>query len=146
MKPTRSGDLRRDCGLLLMIAFGAAALSFWLNPKRVALSWEPDRIEAYDLNNPSSISSAILWVDARNENAYQSGHIPGAILLNETDWNRLLPGFLQAWKPRLKIVVYCDSRECDASRGVASRLKRELNLPNVAILEGGWSAWEKSKR
>jgi 3-mercaptopyruvate sulfurtransferase SseA len=146
MKPTRSGDLRRDCSLLLLIAFGAAALSFWLNPKRVTLSWQPEGINEIELKNLPPISTEILWVDARNENAYQSGHIPGAILLNETDWNRLLPDFLQAWKPNMKIVVYCDSQECDASRGVASRLKRELNLPHVAILEGGWSAWEKSKR
>jgi hypothetical protein len=42
-------------------------------------------------------------------------------------------------------VVYCSSLSCNASREVARRLRREAQLPDVFVLEGGWEAWLKTR-
>jgi rhodanese-related sulfurtransferase len=88
----------------------------------------------------------VIWVDARPDNEFASDHVPGAISLNEDRWNELLPQFLAAWSPGKKVVVYCSSLSCNASREVARRLRKEAQLPDVFVLEGGWEAWLKKNR
>ena len=87
-----------------------------------------------------------IWVDARPEDEFASDHGPGAIPLNEDRWNELLPQFLAVWAPGKKVIVYCSSLSCNASREVAHRLRKEAQLSDVFVLEGGWEAWVKKKR
>ena len=87
-----------------------------------------------------------IWVDARPEDEFTNDHVPGAILLNEDRWNELLPQFLQNWSPEKRIVVYCSSQSCNASREVAKRLRDQAQLKNVFVLQGGWEEWLKSKK
>jgi rhodanese-related sulfurtransferase len=86
-----------------------------------------------------------IWVDARPDEEFARDHAPGAFSLNEDRWNALLPQFLAAWSPQKKVVVYCSSLSCNASREVARRLRDEAQLKNVFVLEGGWEAWLKNK-
>ena len=87
-----------------------------------------------------------IWIDARPDNEFARDHVPGAIPLNEDRWNELLPQFLAAWSPGKKIVVYCSAQSCDLAREVAERLRKEAQLPDVFVLEGGWEAWLKKNR
>jgi len=86
-----------------------------------------------------------IWVDARPDEEFAHEHVPGAILLNEDHWNDLVGPFLATWSPDKKVVVYCSSQSCNASRGVARRLRDEAQLRNVFVLEGGWEEWLKKK-
>jgi rhodanese-related sulfurtransferase len=83
-----------------------------------------------------------LFVDARSQKRFDAGHIQGAVLLNDEEWETLLPKFLDAWDPDKKTVVYCDGGGCDAAQSVAERMRRELQLQNVYVLKGGWPAWQ----
>lgn len=87
-----------------------------------------------------------IWIDARPDEEFARDHVPGALSLNEDRWNELLPQFLAVWSPGKKIVVYCSSLGCNASREVARRLRKEAQLPDVFVLEGGWEAWLKKNR
>ena len=87
----------------------------------------------------------VIWVDARPDDEFARDHVPGAVSLNEDRWTELLPQFLAVWSPGTKVVVYCSSLSCNASREVARRLRREAQLPDVFVLEGGWEAWLKTK-
>jgi rhodanese-related sulfurtransferase len=87
-----------------------------------------------------------IWVDARTDNDFARDHVPGAISLNEDRWNELLPQFLAAWSPGKKVVVYCSAQSCDLAREVAERLRKEAQLPDVFVLNGGWEAWLKKNR
>jgi rhodanese-related sulfurtransferase len=58
----------------------------------------------------------------------------------------LLPTLLAQWSLEKKIVVYCSSQSCNASREVAKRLRNEAQLKNVFVLDGGWEQWLKDKR
>ena len=90
--------------------------------------------------------SNAIWVDARPDAEFASDHVPGAVSLNEDRWNELLPQVLAVWSPEKKVVVYCSSLSCNASREVARRLRKEAQLPNVFVLKGGWEEWLKSKK
>ncbi|MHA3774350.1 rhodanese-like domain-containing protein [Verrucomicrobiota bacterium sgz303538] len=84
----------------------------------------------------------VMWVDARPRARYDAGHIGGAVLLNEDEWDALVPHFLDDWEPEKAVVVYCDGGGCEASHSVAERLKRELQIPIVYVLKGGYPAWQ----
>jgi len=83
----------------------------------------------------------VLWVDARSRSKYDHEHIPGAVLLNEDEWNSLTSAFSDAYDPDVPVVVYCDGGSCDASHAIADRLRQEFKLEKVYVLKGGWSAW-----
>ena len=87
-----------------------------------------------------------VWIDARPDDEFARDHVPGAILLNEDRWNELLPQFLAVWSPGKKVVVYCSAQSCDLAREVAERLRKEAQLPDVFVLEGGWEAWVKKNQ
>ena len=88
----------------------------------------------------------VIWVDARPDEEFARDHVPGAVSLNEDRWNELLPQFLAVWSPGKKIVVYCSSLSCNASREIAGRLRKEAQIPDVFVLEGGWERWVKKNR
>lgn len=88
----------------------------------------------------------VMWVDARPSDEFDRDHIPGAILLNEDDWNELLPQFLGQWSPDSRVIVYCSAKSCNAAGEVARRLREEAGLQNVFVLDGGWEAWQQGNR
>jgi rhodanese-related sulfurtransferase len=88
----------------------------------------------------------VTWVDARPDADFARDHVPGAISLNEDRWNELLPQFLAAWSPGKKVVVYCSAESCDLAREAAERLRKEAQIPDVFVLDGGWEAWVKKNR
>jgi len=138
--------LGREITLLLVLAALPALLSAWLHPRRPVLSWSKPAVEQVTLAQVDSWKASVLWVDAREAGAYARGHIPGAFSLNETEWERLLHALMQAREPNHRIVVYCDSERCNASEEVALRLRRELNVEAVFVLQGGWTAWRQNQR
>ena len=88
----------------------------------------------------------VIWVDARPDAEFARDHVPGALSLNEDRWNELLPEFVAAWSPGKKVVVYCSAESCDLAREAAERLRKEAQIPDVFVLEGGWEAWLKKNR
>ena len=137
--------LLRQTALLLAIAAVPAAIS-----GVIQLEWRNGGVANEELL-PGEIRAGtariwgekVLWVDARSRKRYELEHIPGAILLNEDEWERCVPEFLDAWSPDKTIVVYCDGGRCEASHAVAARLREELQLESVYVLKGGWDAWRK---
>ena len=88
----------------------------------------------------------VIWVDARPDEEFARDHVPGAVSLNEDRWNELLPQFLAAWSPGKRVVVYCSAESCDLAREAAERLRKEVQIPEVFVLQGGWEAWLKKNR
>ncbi|MDI1248807.1 MAG: rhodanese-like domain-containing protein [Lacunisphaera sp.] len=138
--------LMRECALVLLLAAIPAMLTVWLHPKRAALGWSRLDLGQVELSEVKGWQSPVLWVDAREDSTYTREHIPDAVLLNETEWNRLIPGFLEVWRPDVRVVVYCGEQTCNASEEVARRLRRELNLTDVYVLKGGWDSWQSQHR
>ena len=85
----------------------------------------------------------VQWADARPRDKFDAGHIEGALLLNEDEWTKLVPAFLDAWDPDRPVVVYCDGGSCEASHRVAQRMRDELNIGEVYVLKGGYVEWSR---
>ena len=86
-----------------------------------------------------------LWIDARGQTAFEEDHIPEAINLNEDSWDEQFEQFIINWDGVSALIVYCDSRTCAASKGVADRLKTSLGFEDVWVLKGGWETWQDQR-
>jgi rhodanese-related sulfurtransferase len=115
---------------------------------RGVVSWQQPPVDAAQVNlaQAKSWGDAVLWLDARSAQQFAAGHVPGALQLNEDDWNALLPQVLAAWSPERKLVVYCSQQSCNASHEIAERLRNEAGLKNVYVLQGGWEEWLRKGR
>jgi rhodanese-related sulfurtransferase len=114
---------------------------------RQKISWQSSipPSELVTVDQARTWAGNVVWVDARPDEEFARDHVPGALSLNEDRWNELLPQFLAVWSPGKKVVVYCSSLSCNASREVARRLRKEAQLSDVFVLEGGWEAWLKKR-
>jgi rhodanese-related sulfurtransferase len=129
---------RQALALALLASLPAAGAAFF-NPNRPA--WQSDEVTPA---LAQAWGEKVLWLDARAQADFDTAHIPGALPLNEDAWNALLPDVLAAWDPEKTVVVYCSSLSCHTSREVALRLRSEVGLPAVFVLEGGWESWKKA--
>ncbi len=85
-----------------------------------------------------------LLIDARGEELYEAGHIPGAVSLPSFAYPEFLTFFAEEHGGDKTAVVYCGSEDCDLSYELADRLRREVGWRDVRILEGGYLAWRRT--
>jgi len=133
---------------LLLIAFAflpAIAEGIYFRDK---ISWQSPipASELVTVDQARAWGDGAVWVDARPDEEFARDHVPGAFSVNEDHWNELLPQFLPNWSPGKKVVVYCSAESCNAAREVAKRLRDELQLTEVFVLQGGWEEWLKKNR
>ena len=94
-------------------------------------------------DDPRSQDGRIIFVDARDEDDYQEGHIPGAYELDpyypEKEMETVLPICLAAEE----VVVYCNGGDCEDS-DTAAILLRDAGVPvqKLFVYGGGFTAWE----
>ena len=129
-------SLPRQIIVLLLASLFVSALCY-------AIVGKIDISKENEITLATALAKAeVLWVDARGVDAYETGHIPGAVLLNEDDWDNLVVGLLDRWNPELTVVVYCSSSSCNASQSVALRLTNDFQFDNIYVLKDGWNAWQ----
>jgi rhodanese-related sulfurtransferase len=94
--------------------------------------------------DPRRQRNAILFIDARDEDAYQKGHIPGAC-----EFSPYYPEkYVAAARPLCdfadQIVVYCAGGECEDSQAAAIYLRDITGVPGekLFVYGGGMSEWE----
>ncbi len=130
----------RQLTALLLLALAPALVSGKIQLKRTEPASVQDEVTASEVR---ALGDKVLWVDARPRAKFEAEHLPGAVSLNEDEWDRLVPTFLDAWEPEKTVVVYCDGGSCDASHAVARTLREDLKLENVRVLKGGMKAWSE---
>ncbi len=89
-------------------------------------------------------SKGILFIDAREPEDYELGHIKGAVNLPydymEDYWDKVLKDV-----PFDKeIVVYCSGNECESSLFLGREMA-DKGYKDVFIFYGGWREWEEAK-
>ncbi len=132
----------KELGIIVFIAVFLGLVTWLFHPKAPIYGKTDIGADEILLNSALQIIDSVLWVDARSKLNFDEDHIPGAVLLNEDDWETLLTEFMEKWDPDITIIVYCDSRLCKASKKVAQRLKSELQISNIHTLHGGWESWQ----
>ena len=138
-------DTLRQSLAICCLALAPTLGAMLLHPKQPG--WDPNTLLEGEilLSAAVALGQEVLWIDARSSQEYEKRHISHAVLLNEDQWDQLLGDALDHWRPGQPVVVYCDSRFCKASLGVARRLREEGVNP-VYVLKGGWETWEASTK
>jgi rhodanese-related sulfurtransferase len=128
----------RQMAWLILVALLLAALSWSFRKTRPTEPLGPGEVDLQTLR--SMHAPDILWVDARSKAKFESRRIPGAVLLNQTEWEGLVSNFYDQWQPGYRVVVYGEV-DSDNGQEVASRLREESGIENVWVLKGGYEAW-----
>lgn len=136
----------RQALTLLLLAVAAAWGTHACHPRAPALYLvqEPLRDDEVSMQAiQERWNGDVLWIDARIQEQFDAGHVPGALLLNEQKFDEQLFGHLDTLQANTKpVIIYCSAAKCEASRHVLERLKQTLPVENVFVLKGGWQAWK----
>ena len=81
-----------------------------------------------------------VLIDARTEQEYLEGHIPGAILFDYYELGRYIQEVLPEISTNQEIIIYCTGPECDDSELLARELYL-LGYRNLSVFKGGYKAW-----
>lgn len=140
----------RQAVVLLFLASAAAWATHLWHPRAPALHLVQEPLRADEVSMQAiqeRWQGGVLWIDARPQEQFDAGHVPGALLLNEQKFEEQLVGHLEALQTNQKpIVVYCSAAKCDASRHVLERLRQLLPIENAFVLKGGWKAWQAARK
>ena len=97
-------------------------------------------------NNMRRKDKAMLILDARNAEAFEKGHIPGAMNVFDPEIMSLAKDF----DKNLNICVYGPGQASpspgmmDRLAGDASKRLMDMGFKNVSVLNGGFEAWANS--
>lgn len=99
--------------------------------------------EARDvLEDPSTAQGLNVFVDARDDEAFADGHIPGSIQCFPYEIHRCIDRLTAAALGAEKVIVYCGGGDCEDSIFMCRELQ-DAGVPFEAIylFEGGWKEW-----
>ncbi len=138
---------------VLMISLAASVLGILFNavsPRGIDLLGPvPHRdkmgIEELKLGEARALHEARkgVFVDARSAEEFGAGHIPGALLLPEDDFDETVSSWKGLISPETLLITYCSGGGCNSSRDVAQLLK-EAGYSRVKVFYGGWEEWKKA--
>jgi rhodanese-related sulfurtransferase len=103
---------------------------------------QPGDVEVEVAEARQRLDRGALFLDAREVDWYELGHVPGALPLPEGQFEKHFPALEPRLRerPDLDVIVYCSGFGCEASHNVARELKKR-GIP-AAVLQGGWPSWE----
>jgi len=84
-----------------------------------------------------------IFLDARLEPDYKTGHIPKALSLPFEEFEQYFPKVESLLSKDKNVITYCDGTECEASLFLA-RLLKTKGFNNLKIFFGGWTEWNKA--
>ena len=94
-------------------------------------------IIAEDLRRRRAAGEDFFLIDVREPEEYEAGHIPGALLFPL----HLLEERIKGIRHDRALVVYCQH---GVRSKVASLTLLRLGFTNVAMLHGGYAAWQEA--
>jgi rhodanese-related sulfurtransferase len=88
------------------------------------------------------VDSQIIFVDARDEDKFEEGHIPGAYELDPYHPERAMGTVLPLCQAAPKVVVYCAGGECEDADSVAILLRDAgVSADRLVVYGGGMNDW-----
>ena len=86
-------------------------------------------------------SGEAIFVDARDPDLFQLGHIPGAINLPLNDFDLIFPELKERLLEMPRIITYCDGSSCEMSVELTERLLF-AGMHRVEVFIGGIQQWQ----
>jgi len=93
-------------------------------------------------HDPLYQQGGIIFIDARNDEHYQGGHIPGAYQFDNYHPENYMGIIFPVCQAAQRIVVYCTGGNCEDSQFAALTL-RDAQIPNekLFVYTGGITEW-----
>lgn len=87
------------------------------------------------------LSGEALFVDARDPDFYEQGHIPGAVSLPVRDFDQIFPMLKEQLLAAPRVITYCDGASCETSVELTEKLLF-AGVEYVEIFTGGIQQWK----
>jgi rhodanese-related sulfurtransferase len=129
---------------------GAAAATTNSPQELLAARFQKEGLQLADSNvvikffrDPSREQDGVIFIDARDDEHYGAGHIPGAYHFDRFRPENYLTNVLQVCLTARQIVFYCNGGDCDDSEHAAIMLRDSIGIPNekVFVYGGGINEW-----
>ena len=152
-------DIAKELVILLSLSIFVAFAVNLLSPNGIALfgEWDTSKgvitakskndvvvreLEIQDVDQVQKIhaSGAALFLDARDGDFYNDGHIEGAISFPVNRFDELILQFKKDYPPSTWIVTYCSGRECEDSHELAQYLFEE-GYTQISVFIDGYPGW-----
>jgi rhodanese-related sulfurtransferase len=100
-----------------------------------------EAVETY--NDPFYRDEIFIFVDARRDDLYLEGHVPGAHQLDQFHLERYIDTVREAAELAEKVVIYCEGGECeDSLYAMRTLLDENIPLHKLYIYAGGLTEWQ----
>jgi len=138
----------KEAAVIIVLAAVSAILYNSLADDGLAILYSPVHIQPGSAINISELNKILsrqtaLLIDARTEEEFKKGHIPGAQNLPLKSSRNFKAEFLIKFPKKTLFILYCINSECTQ----AERLAKQFNLSgfsNTLIFSGGWEAWQEA--
>ena len=110
--------------------------------KQKGLQWVDEKTALRLFRDPGFQQQMIVFIDARDDEQYRNGHIPGACEFNPYYPEKQLLAVLPICQAATNVIVYCEGGECEDSQFAAVML-RDAGIQNqkLSVLVGGIAEW-----
>jgi rhodanese-related sulfurtransferase len=96
-------------------------------------------------HDPRRLAEQVVFIDARNDQHYQEGHVPGAWLFDYYRPENYLAAVLPACQVAEQIVIYCNGGGCEDSELAALLLAGAVPKDKMSVYGGGFTEWNALK-
>jgi len=98
--------------------------------------------------DPLYQTESIIFLDARDDQHYREGHIPGAYQFDNYHPENYIATVFPVCQKASQIVVYCNGGNCEDSQFAALRLRDDLKIPGekLFVYVGGITEWTARSR
>ena len=141
----------REAAWLIVLSLALACGAYFLRPGSMP-GQMPDETEESDglLARAVTIEAAVdhfrsgtaIFADARPLEAFEAGHIDGALHLDPMEFDQWSDEMVSYAAAEATIITYCEGTGCSLDRDLAEKLMW-LGFENVFYLEDGWGLWRE---
>ena len=119
---------------------GLTVLSGKASPKDTATP--ADALKIYSADECLQLLKAgrAIFLDAREEGAYVSGHLPGAFHVPLEKVETKLAWLKEMEGGNKIFITYCDGQGCGKARGLAEALRKK-GIKSLGEFADGWQGW-----
>ncbi len=123
-------------------AVSAPVLPLLAGIKQKGLQWLDGRQAAQLFKDPRFQQQMIVFLDARDPEHFQQGHIPGAYEFDPYHAENYFADVLPVCQTAEQVVVYCNGGDCEDSQFAAVAL-RDAGIANqkLFVFAGGMPEW-----
>ncbi len=98
-------------------------------------------------HDPRREQGLVVFIDARNDEHYQAGHIPGAYQFDRFHAMDYLPTITPVCLAAEQIIFYCGGGDCEESEHAALSVRDAMTLPKekIFVYGGGMTEWQLNR-